>query len=53
MRKTIYINRVCGQHKRKTHKGEDRPRFLQEFDTWLDMKVLNFEESYPFVSFKN
>jgi hypothetical protein len=53
MRKTIYINRVSGQHKRKTHKGEDRPPFLHEFDVWLDMKVLNFTDDHPCISFNS
>ena len=53
MKKTIYINRVSGLHKRKTHKGEDRPSFLHEFDIWLDMKVLNFETDLPMVSFNS
>ena len=53
MRKTIYINRVSGAHKRKTYKGENRPPYVQEFDVWLDMRVLNVDEDYPMVSFNS
>lgn len=53
MKNTIYINRVSGIHKRKTHKEENHPPLLQEFDVWLDMKVLNLDDDLPYVSFNS
>lgn len=51
MYNNIYINRVSGMCKRKVYDDEDEPSFEPGFDTWLDMKALNFKEDYPWVSF--
>lgn len=51
MSKTFYINRICGIQNRQIYQGNDNPPFIPGFDTWLDIKALNLNIGYPWISF--